>query len=360
MFQKLFGLGALALVLITSAAGQSATNQPATSQPASQDGPLELKKLRAKLQADMQAQDWPGVVVTSEAILAQQDKDPQAWHHLGYALHAQGKLEEALKAHLIGAELPSFGATCAYNAACVYSLQGNTDAAFEWLTKAQAKGFADASVAKSDPDLANIRGDARFADFVKALAAGKGQAASARGASEYQLYAYPTKRSGFRVAFFDQSAGSPGQIALDHGVLAWQDKYDAAIGSGKLDGQRWRLGKDFWTRLDTSFDLTVGGVPVPVGDYYLTLERSAEGAYTLAFNDPAKVRAAKIDPFVASRTTGGIEVGMAHAALESKADTLTISMAMKADNPFKGELSIRFGGHELTAPVVIQRGAAGS
>lgn len=345
MIKKLFGLGALALVL----------SAPALAQ----DAAPSLTKLRSTLVSAMQSQNWDTVITSSEAIIAQADKDPQAWHHMGYALHAKGDLEAALKAHITGAGLPRYGGTCAYNAACVYSLQGNADKAFEWLAVAKTKGFSDASTIQSDSDLTNIRGDARFDEFVKGLN-GQAQAAAPKSSKpKYQLYAYPTKRTGFRVAYFSNN-GSPGQVAIDHGVLAWKDEFDAGIASGKFDGQRWRLGKDFWTRLDTSFDLVVGGTSVPAGSYYLTLERTKEGAYNLAFNDPAKIRAMKLDPFMAQRSSGGIEVGLTYAALENKASTLSITMPMDKADQFAGKLAIQFGGHEVSAPVKVLQGGAGS
>ena len=106
-------------------------------------------------------------------------------------------------------------------------------------------------------------------------------------------------------------------MSLDYGPIEWKDDYDAKITSGALDGRRWRFGKDHWTNLDTSVDLTFGEVKVPAGHYYLTLERKSGGAYAIAFHDPSKVRSMRIDPVMAESVKGGIEVPLRHAVTDA-------------------------------------------
>jgi DUF2911 family protein len=53
---------------------------------------------------------------------------------------------------------------------------------------------------------------------------------------------------------------------------------------GMTKGKTWRLGKDFWTVLDTNVPLKIAGKEVAAGTYYLGLFRSADGsAWSLAF-----------------------------------------------------------------------------
>lgn len=113
----------------------------------------------------------------AEVILAQVvAQDPQSgagWMQLGYARHAQNKLETALEAHLKAAEFPQFKPTALYNAACVYALQKQTDRAIETLQKAVAAGFGDRGLLATDADLASIRSDKRFATLLPPLLEGK-------------------------------------------------------------------------------------------------------------------------------------------------------------------------------------------
>ncbi len=49
-----------------------------------------------------------------------------------------------------------------YNLACKYALAGQIDRSFEWLDKAIAVGFGSVEAMEKDPDLAKLRGDARW------------------------------------------------------------------------------------------------------------------------------------------------------------------------------------------------------
>ncbi len=54
-----------------------------------------------------------------------------------------------------------------YNLACKHALAGERDAAFEWLDKAIAVGFGAVDTLEKDPDLASLRGDARWRGVVE-------------------------------------------------------------------------------------------------------------------------------------------------------------------------------------------------
>jgi hypothetical protein len=96
-------------------------------------------------------------------------KSPAAWYLLGYALHAQRKLDAALEAHLKAATFPQTRVNALYNAACAYSLKGDVDAAIETLQKAVAAGFVGRDLLATDADLAAARKDPRFAEVLPPL-----------------------------------------------------------------------------------------------------------------------------------------------------------------------------------------------
>lgn len=93
--------------------------------------------------------------------------------HLGYAIHMQGRIEDALPWH----ERASQSANCQglghYNMACVHALKGDTDQAFQHLNQAiRFKVTHNLSVEqiKKDSDLESLREDARFAMAMEELA----------------------------------------------------------------------------------------------------------------------------------------------------------------------------------------------
>jgi tetratricopeptide repeat protein len=260
----------------------------------------------------------------------------RAWHMLGYSLHAAGKLDEALKIHLKATEFPDVAPVATYNVACVHSLKGDKDKAFEWLGKAVALGFGDGAQLANDSDFDNIRDDPRFKKIADAM--GK----------SVQAFVVTTGRKSARVAYF-AAKGSPGQIAIDYSPIPWRATYDQQIESPKLIGRKWRFGSDFWTTLDTSMPLSIAGVEIPAGYWYLTLEHK----FVLGVHDPAAVRKQHLDPFQCERLQGGIEVPLAHATSEKVADVLEVAIALEKTERTKGSLRVRFGGHELTADVKI-------
>lgn len=89
-----------------------------------------------------------------------------AWFFLGYSLHMDGQLDEAMKAHAKAAEFADFEGIATYNLACAHALQANKDAAIETLQKALDNGFDDPAQIEFDSDLYSLHTDVRFAKML--------------------------------------------------------------------------------------------------------------------------------------------------------------------------------------------------
>lgn len=312
---------------------------------AAQQPAADVGALRKEANAAVQAGDFATAAAAWKKVTEAAPKDAQAWHMFGYSLHAAGKLDEALVIHQKAAEFPATADRATYNIACVHALQGRADQAFAALEKAIVAGFDDLGLLQTDVDFDGLRKDPRMAKIEAAVKA-KG------GAGQVQVFAQHVERRNARATWFGRK-GSPGQIAIDYSPVAWTDKYEEVVASGKQKGKKWRLGSDFWTRLDTSFDMQFGGVTVPAGYYYLTLEQRDGDAFVLALHDAAAVKKLKLDAFMAEKLTGGIEVAMTHGKTDAIAKTLAITVQMKAGSKTDGAVAIHFGGHELTAPFSV-------
>lgn len=66
------------------------------------------------------------------------------------------------------------------------------------------------------------------------------------------------------------------------------------------------------------------------------------------------VRKQKLDPYVAAKLQGGIEVPLAHATTDKVAERLQIAIERADGAQDRGTLKICFGGHELQAPVQLK------
>ncbi len=112
------------------------------------------------------AQKWTEAASAYEAILKNEPNNGRAWYQLSvvrYSLKQYAPAAAALEKNIIISDSPF----SMYNLACVYSLMNEKEKAIEWLTKtANHPKMVLAALNFSDPDLANISGDARF----KALA----------------------------------------------------------------------------------------------------------------------------------------------------------------------------------------------
>ncbi|MFY9345528.1 MAG: tetratricopeptide repeat protein [Planctomycetota bacterium] len=309
-----------------------------------QDPAAELTRLKKEANAAVQAKDYETAAAIFKKVTAADPKDGQAWQLLGYSLHAAGKLDEALPAHTKAAEFPRFAGIATYNIACVHALKGNADEAFACLEKCVAGGYADVDQLDGDSDFDGIRKDPRYAKIAAAM--------KAKAAVPPAPYEQCVERKNARLAWFTRK-GAP-QIAIDWSPVPWRAELGEQLAAGKFTGQRWRLGADFWTRIDSSLDLKFGEVVVPAGYWYLTLEQRNADTIVLAFHDPAAVRKAKVDAFMAGKLTGGIEVVMKHTTGGKVADELTITLAMGETDKAAGQLGIRFGDHSLAAPFTVK------
>jgi len=162
------------------------------------------------------------------------------------------------------------------------------------------------------------------------------------------------------ILFFDQEKQrSVGNVAISYGQPVWKDEYeDATKFDSMTKGQVWRLGKDFWTTLDTNLPFKVGGKEIPAGYWYLGLHRSADGAtWSLALLDPAKARKTYAIP-------AGLPLGhgpapdllapLTAAEASSVVEKLKILVTREEEDLRRATLRIAWGKLLLTAPIELE------
>ncbi|HLQ38899.1 MAG TPA: DJ-1/PfpI family protein [Planctomycetota bacterium] len=136
-----------------------------------------LVTLRQQAQAAWEKRDLPAVAAAYGELTKADPSDIVAWHHLGYALHTQGRRDEALVAHRRAAALwdqdHATGAKATFNVACVLAQQGKNGEALEQLELAVERGFRNAGFIEHDQDLASLRGEQRFRALIQKLEAGR-------------------------------------------------------------------------------------------------------------------------------------------------------------------------------------------
>jgi hypothetical protein len=164
------------------------------------------------------------------------------------------------------------------------------------------------------------------------------------------------ERGSTRVLYWNNKVDGPeGQLAISYGRPGWKKDYeDPAKFDAMTKGKVWRMGKDFWTTLDTSLPLNISGKVVPPGYYYLGLRRSAEGGqWSLAFLDPVKVRAARLDGFVIEKAKVEFEAPVKVDKSGDIADKLTITLSYSEATPNHVTMKLAWGNLAMTAPIEV-------
>jgi Tetratricopeptide repeat/FG-GAP repeat/FG-GAP-like repeat len=137
----------IALALPTRAAESAAPPAPG------------LSEASAKLQQG----DFAGAIPILEAVTARTPDDLRAWRLLAYSYLKQKDTDHALAAYGKVLTLDPGNPAALYNVGVVHALRGEKDLAFEWLRKAASGRKVDMTQIETDPDLASLKEDPRFA-----------------------------------------------------------------------------------------------------------------------------------------------------------------------------------------------------
>lgn len=173
----------------------------------------------------------------------------------------------------------------------------------------------------------------------------------------FQGWAQNEDRGGTRLIYFSKTSDrpwdySPGQVAIEYGKPVWKAEYEKGFDE-LTRGNRWRMGQNHWSTLDTRFPITIGGARIERGIYYIVLERSKGDDWRLVLLSPDAVSEMKIDAWHVNRKDSpkGVEAPLTWERVDEKADHLRIQFVLDESDQRKAELEIRFGPHRLTAPV---------
>jgi len=145
----------LAILLATLAWRADATQQSSNND-----------ALAAEAGAAYDAKDWARAVKLYAQLSQSPEAPPRVWLRLGASERELGRYDDALaafdRANAAGAAL--FGE---YGEAAVYTAMKQLDKAFEHLEKAVQQGYGQPEVMSSDPHLAALRSDPRFAKLLE-------------------------------------------------------------------------------------------------------------------------------------------------------------------------------------------------
>jgi Protein of unknown function (DUF2911) len=166
----------------------------------------------------------------------------------------------------------------------------------------------------------------------------------------------PDDRASARLLYWNNEAhAAAGQLAINYGRPVWRKEYEDPVTFDKITRSRvWRMGSNFWSNLYADVPVTIGGVSVAPGFYFVGLRRSADGApWSLAFIDPVKARNGRIDAFDIGKAPVELTAPMTQESGGTAAvEKLTITLASGNDIR-NATLRVAWGHLALSAPVHV-------
>jgi Protein of unknown function (DUF2911) len=164
------------------------------------------------------------------------------------------------------------------------------------------------------------------------------------------------ERGTSRVLYWNQEKDvAVAAVTVDFGRPVWKKEYDEAI---RFDlatkGKVWRLGNDYWTILDSNVPMKIAGRDIPIGLWYLGLDRSNDGSsWSLAFIDPVKVRRSRLDAFAMDTVPVDFKVPMTTEQPAGLTEKLTLTLSASKEDIKSVTLRISWGRLQLMAPVQV-------
>lgn len=181
-------------------------------------------------------------------------------------------------------------------------------------------------------------------------------AASASQDPQQQLEANVERRASTLVVSSPEE-GLRAAVAVGYAPSVWRDAYDAQL--GQLEGTYTRLGTGWWTTFDTASAIELGGVRIAPGSYFLGLRVGPSAAFSLLLFDSTKAMQAHLLPATSALYRGdakpeyAVPMTFSRGALADAATRLAIELTGSATDRTSARLSIRWGKHELSAPVAL-------
>lgn len=117
----------------------------------------------------MNAMDYARAEKLCREILAEDSSNHQAVFLLGYNLHIQGELDEAILYHLRATSHSGTAPLAYYNLGCAQALKGNADQAFKALFKSAELGVTNVEQYTGDSDLKSLKKDKRWKKLIESL-----------------------------------------------------------------------------------------------------------------------------------------------------------------------------------------------
>lgn len=240
----------------------------------------------------MNAMDYARAEKLCREILAEDSSNHQAVFLLGYNLHIQGELDEAILYHLRATSHEGTAPLAYYNLGCAQALKGNTDQAFKALYKAAELGVTNVDQYTGDSDLNSLKKDKRWKKLIESLktdsqkpqlsAGGDSSSASASASASSKSDSAATSDEGMKALHF--WVGDWDVYSVKSGKLAGRNSLSFRVGKHVIH-ERWASEGDSYTGeswnlydpMKKTWRQTWVGSGGDVSEFYQDTDSDAEG-----------------------------------------------------------------------------------
>ncbi|HSR51209.1 MAG TPA: DUF2911 domain-containing protein [Acidobacteriota bacterium] len=197
-----------------------------------------------------------------------------------------------------------------------------------------------------------------FLLWASALASGPVQQ-SAEDAKAYGVYGQVVEeRASTRIGYWYRNVNAGlGEVVVTYGRPLWKPEYDQQF-DAMTRGKMWRMGDNFWSIFDTQLPVTLGGVEIEPGIYYLAVRRSAQDDWELVFVDQRKARRKMLDSYDVRTRPQEIpilfSVPLNFEKTSEKVEKLTVIFELDKPAKDRGRLRLTWGDFALSAPIVVE------
>ncbi|MDP6467696.1 MAG: M56 family metallopeptidase [Pirellulaceae bacterium] len=124
-----------------------------------------LAELRSKARVAIDKEDWGTAVDALRKVVEKVPSDARSWFLMGYALHANGQLDEAIKVHRKATEFPPTRVVALYNLSCAFALKGDRETALKHLEESLDAGFTSIIPISEDTDFVSLIDASKFKEL---------------------------------------------------------------------------------------------------------------------------------------------------------------------------------------------------
>lgn len=200
----------------------------------------EEAEFRLKINDAIVLRDWDAAVDMLDTLVEAHPEDGNAIFFLGYALHAGGRIDEAIQFHKRASMFPKNRPIALYNWACALALQGKREEALNCLEKSLEAGFISNTELADDEDFASISHLPRFIE----LNARCYENSALRLQPQVRVFvqAWTVMDSQGKIIAHDSSRGTPFSQAEPLSTERWvnPDGGETSISFCHLGNDKWR------------------------------------------------------------------------------------------------------------------------